>query len=176
MIPLHNSIGVRPRSWHCVHHLDELEEYIKELESRHGAGKGGEISVGQWELHPWLARPDIVDWCEKRGVVIEAYCPVVRGQRFGEPVLQSMVKKYNKTPAQVLLRWSLQKVKLHSFIRVHGKLTSLQGFVPLPKSVTPSRIEENANIYDFELTEEEMKSLDTGAYAPCAWDPTTSNE
>ncbi|KAL8812456.1 MAG: hypothetical protein Q9200_001023 [Gallowayella weberi] len=150
------SIGV---SNYGVHHLDELESYIQELESQNGKGKGGEISVGQWELHPWLARPDIVSWCQKRGVVVQAYCPIVRGQRFEEPVLQPLVKKYGKTPSQVLLRWSLQK-----------------GFVPLPKSVTPSRIDENADIFDFNLNDEEMKSLETGEYAPCAWDPTTSDD
>jgi diketogulonate reductase-like aldo/keto reductase len=52
----------------------------------------------------------------------------------------------------------------------------LQGFVPLPKSVTKSRIEENAQLYDFELSEEDMKSLETGVYEPCAWDPTTSED
>ena len=93
-----------------MHHLNELEAYIKELEESYGKGKGGEISVGQWELHPWLARRDIVDWCEKRGVLCEAYCPIVRGQRFGESSLQHLAKKHGKTPAQVLLRWSLQKV------------------------------------------------------------------
>lgn len=101
------SIGV---SNYGVHHLDELESYIKELEEVNGQGKGGEISVGQWELHPWLTRPDIVEWCQKRGVVIEAYCPIVRGQRFNEPILEPLVKKYGKTAAQVLIRWSLQKV------------------------------------------------------------------
>jgi len=50
------------------------------------------------------------------------------------------------------------------------------GFVPLPKSVTPSRIQENTEIFDFELTAEEIKSLDTGDYAPCAWDPTVSHD
>lgn len=52
----------------------------------------------------------------------------------------------------------------------------MQGFIPLPKSVTPSRIEENAAVYDFALTDEEMKSLDTGVYEPCAWDPTVSRD
>ena len=54
----------------------------------------------------------------------------------------------------------------------------MQGFVPLPKSVTPSRIEENAAIYDFELSEDDMGALDMGpgTYEPCAWDPTTSND
>ncbi|MCJ1449673.1 hypothetical protein MMC28_000001 [Mycoblastus sanguinarius] len=111
------SIGV---SNYGVHHLNELEAYIQKLEAQHGKGKGGEISVGQWELHPWLARPDIVDWCQQRGVVCEAYCPIIRGQRFGEERLRKIVERTGKTPAQVLLRWSLQK-----------------GFVPLPKSVTP---------------------------------------
>jgi diketogulonate reductase-like aldo/keto reductase len=104
-----------------------------------------------------LARPDIVQWCQKRGVVLEAYSPLVRGDRLEETILQPLIKKYGKTAAQVLMRWSLQK-----------------GFVPLPKSVTRSRIEENADVYDFELSPEEMKTLETGEYSPCAWDPTVS--
>ena len=150
------SLGV---SNYGVHHLDELEAYIKELEDQHGKGKGGAISVGQWELHPWLTRPDIVNWCRKRGIIAEAYCPLVRGQRFGDKSLQNLATLHGKTPAQVLLRWSLQK-----------------GFVPLPKSVTHSRITENALIYDFELSKEEMAKLETDDYSPCSWDPTTSRE
>jgi len=146
------SLGI---SNYGVHHLDEMEVYIKELEEERGTGKGGVISVGQWELHPWLARPDIVSWCQKRGIIAEAYCPLVRGARMDSNLLQPLAKKYGKTSAQILLRWSLQK-----------------GFVPLPKSITPSRIKENADIYDFELTPEEMDGLETGEYMPCAWDPT----
>jgi diketogulonate reductase-like aldo/keto reductase len=149
------SLGI---SNYGVHHLDELETHITELEKeRGGKGKGGVISVGQWELHPWLARPDIVQWCEKRGVILEAYSPLVRGERMNNKLLKPLTEKYGKTFAQVLLRWSLQK-----------------GFVPLPKSVTPSRIEQNADVYDFELTADEMKTLETREYAPCAWDPTVS--
>ena len=62
------SIGV---SNYGVHHLEELETYIKETDSSQGRGKGGVLSVNQVELHPWLARPDIVEWCEKRRVVME---------------------------------------------------------------------------------------------------------
>jgi len=150
------SLGV---SNYGVHHLDELETHIQELEKeRGGAGKGGMISVGQYELHPWCERQDIVDWCKRRNIVLEAYCPMVRGERADESILKPLTEKYGKTFAQVLLRWSVQK-----------------GFVPLPKSVTPSRIEENAAIFDFELTEEEVEGLSTGKNEPTAWDPTTSS-
>lgn len=148
------SIGV---SNYGVHHLDELEAYISELEAQRGGikGKGGVLSVGQWEVHPWLTRPDIVQWCRARNVAVEAYCPIVRGERLGEPAVKALADKHGKTPAQVLLRWSLQR-----------------GLVPLVKSATPSRIAENAGLYDFELTDAEVAELATDDYSPCAWDPT----
>lgn len=149
------SIGV---SNYGLHHLEEMEGYIKELDvERGGEGKGGKIDVGQWEIHPWLQRREIVKWCHDRGVVVEAYCPIVRGGRSNDPALQPITTKHNKSSAQVLIRWSLQK-----------------GLVPLVKSVTPSRIVENADVFDFELDEEDMKALDIDAYEPCAWDPTKS--
>jgi diketogulonate reductase-like aldo/keto reductase len=149
------SIGV---SNFGLHHLQELEDYIAQLEMQRGKGMGGKISVGQWELHPWLIRKDIVAWCRQRDIAIEAYCPLVRGQRFEEPSLKQLAVKSGKTPAQVLLRWSLQK-----------------GFIPLPKSITPERIEGNADIFDFVLSEDDIRSLDTDEYAPCTWDPTVSS-
>lgn len=94
------SIGV---SNYGVHHLDELEEYIKTI--------GGKIDVGQYELHPWLPRPDIVDWLQKRNVVVEAYSPLAQATKMDDPRIQALAKKHNKTPAQVLVRWSLQKVR-----------------------------------------------------------------
>ncbi|KAK5011974.1 hypothetical protein LTR39_004376 [Cryomyces antarcticus] len=150
------SIGV---SNYGVHHLDELETHIREEEEKRGKGKGGVLSVNQVELHPWLARPDIVEWCEKRGVVLEAYSPLVRGTKMDDPLITPLARKHNKTPAQILLRWGLQK-----------------GSVILPKSVTRSRIEENANLYDFELSAEDMHGLRTNKYEPCTWDPTTSKD
>ncbi|KAF2430343.1 Aldo/keto reductase [Tothia fuscella] len=149
------SIGV---SNYGVHHLEELETYINEKE-KEGKGKGGVLSVNQVELHPWLARPDIVGWCKERGVLMEAYSPLVRGDRMDDDRLVALGKKYNKTFAQILVRWSLQ-----------------MGFSPLPKSVTKTRIEGNAQVYDFELTAEDMKTLDTDEYSPTAWDPTTSKD
>ncbi|KAJ5741402.1 oxidoreductase [Penicillium manginii] len=148
------SIGV---SNYGVHHLNELEAYISTLEKERGKGRGGIISINQVELHPWLARKDIVDWCTARGIFLEAYCPIVRGARFNEPNLQKLAEKYGKTPAQVLIRWSLDK-----------------GFIPLPKSVTPGRIVDNADVFGFSLTGDEVRALETDEYSPVAWDPTVT--
>ncbi|KAK0918765.1 hypothetical protein LTR91_006518 [Friedmanniomyces endolithicus] len=142
------SIGV---SNYGVHHLEELDEWQKKQPKE----KAGVLSVNQVELHPWLARPDIVSWCQEHSVVVEAYSPLVRSTRMEEPVLVSLAKKHGKTAAQILLRWGLQK-----------------GFVILPKSVTHPRIEENTKLYDFELDASDMKELEMGTYKPCTWDPT----
>lgn len=148
---LTKSIGV---SNYGLHHLNELEQHIKELEQERG--NGGKVDIGQWEIHPWLPRNNIVEWCRKHGTVVEAYSPLVRGEKKDEKVLQEIAKKHGKTWAQVLVRWSLQK-----------------RYVPLPKSVTPKRIVENKEVYDFELDGEDMKNLDMPKeYYSCAWDPT----
>ncbi|KAK3676630.1 hypothetical protein LTR78_003404 [Recurvomyces mirabilis] len=144
------SIGV---SNYGVQHLDELEEWQKQQPK----DKAGILSVNQIELHPWLARPDIVKWCQQHNIILEAYSPLVRATRMDDPLLAPIAKKHGKEPGQILLRWGLQK-----------------GFVILPKSVTHSRIEKNARLYDFELDAEDMKGLETGKYEPCAWDPTTA--
>lgn len=94
------SLGVSNFS---IQHLEELEEYIK-------SGAGGQISVGQYEIHPWCPREDIAEWLKKRNIIVEAYSPLVQATRMKEPVLQKLAEKHGKTPAQILVRWSLQKV------------------------------------------------------------------
>ncbi|RMY41175.1 hypothetical protein D0866_00762 [Hortaea werneckii] len=164
------SIGV---SNYGVHHLQELEDWQKVRfsivpsalisymltfpQQQASPEKAGIVSVNQVELHPFLARPDIVSWCRQRDIVLEAYSPLSRGTRFDDPRIQSLAKKHSKTPAQILLRWNLQ-----------------MGFVILPKSVTKSRIEENKDVYDFELDADDMKVLETGEYTPSTWDPTVA--
>ncbi|KAL7270383.1 hypothetical protein RUND412_006914 [Rhizina undulata] len=123
------SIGV---SNFGVRHIEELKEFSKVVPA-----------VNQIELHPWCQQRTVVTYCRKEGIVLEAYAPLVRGQKSEEPALNDIARTHSVTPAQVLLRWSLQ----HEFI-------------PLPKSDTPERIVENARVFHFELAPEQMMTLD----------------
>lgn len=93
-------------------HLEELQKYIAETDAKLGEGKGGVLSVNQIELHPWLQRKDIIDWCHKHGVLVQAWGPLAQADRWNDPALRDIAQRTGKTEAQVLLRWSLQKVSL----------------------------------------------------------------
>ncbi|KAF5322672.1 hypothetical protein D9619_001551 [Psilocybe cf. subviscida] len=113
-------------------------------------------SINQIELHPFCQQKPIVEYCTAEGIVIEAYCPLLRGN-MDHPAILELAEKHNRDPAQVLIRWSLQK-----------------GYVPLPKSATPSRIRSNTQVYDFELDSDDMRkldSLDRGKEGAVSWNP-----
>jgi diketogulonate reductase-like aldo/keto reductase len=113
-------------------------------------------AINQVEVHPFNTRTDITSFCAQHDIVVEAYAPLVRAMRMRHPVLTQLSKKYGATPAQVLVRWSLQK-----------------GYVPLPKSTKKERIEENADVAKFALEEEDVKRLDgCDEYLVTDWDPT----
>jgi diketogulonate reductase-like aldo/keto reductase len=99
--------------------------------------------VNQIEINPGLNQEETIKFCKENNILLEAYSPLSTGRIFEVKEMQSMAKKYNKTIAQVSLRWSLEK-----------------GYLPLPKSVTPSRIKENTEIFDFKLEEEDIKFMD----------------
>lgn len=101
-------------------------------------------STNTTQLHPWCQQKDAVEYCQKNNIVVEAYCPLVRNQKAQDQTLSSIAKKHNVSDAQVLVRWSLQR-----------------GFVPLPKSDTPSRIASNADLYSFELDNDDMSKLNS---------------
>jgi len=124
------SIGV---SNFGVGHIEELKEYAK-IWPPH---------VNQIELHPWCQQRTITEYCQKNQIVIEAYSPLVRNYKANDATLLSLAKKYNKSTAQVLIRYCLQK-----------------NWVPLPKSDNPDRIKQNADVYDFNMTQEDMSALD----------------
>jgi methylglyoxal/glyoxal reductase len=100
-------------------------------------------AVDQIEFHPYLQRPRLVDYCHQRGVTVEAYSPLLRGRMTLDAGLRKIGSRYDKTAAQVTLRWILQR-----------------GLVTIPKSANAERLRENADIYDFSLTPEEMTAID----------------
>ena len=113
------------------------------------------------ELHPWCTNEDIVKWCRDNNVAVVGYSPLSKGGKLNHSYPVELGGKYNKTPAQVLIRWSLQK-----------------GFVTIPKSSDPHRIEANANVFDFSLTNEEMENFDEMGRKQkdnCTWDPTSND-
>lgn len=99
--------------------------------------------VNQIEIHPGLDRSDVIDYCKDKAIQLEAWAPFAVGEVFKIPLLNELSKKYNRPVSQIVLRWFLQN-----------------GIVPLPKSITESRIKENLNIYDFEISLEDMKKID----------------
>ena len=113
-------------------------------------------AVNQVEIHPWLARKDITEYCKENDIKIEAYSPLVKGLKMNDEHLVSLSKKYNKTPAQILLNWSLSK-----------------GYIVLPKTVTPSRLVPNLEATSFQLSDEDIATLDNidESLITC-WDPT----
>ncbi|NHC38995.1 aldo/keto reductase [Bacillus sp. MM2020_1] len=115
-----------------VHHLEDLlsSAEIKPM-------------VNQVEFHPHLTQKELLDYCKNEGIQLEAWSPLKQGQLLSEPVLVDLAHKYNKSVAQVILRWDLQ----------HGVVT-------IPKSIKEHRIIENANIFDFELSAEDMEKID----------------
>jgi diketogulonate reductase-like aldo/keto reductase len=104
--------------------------------------------VNQVEFHPHLVQQELHDFCHENHIQPEAWAPLMRGKVNDIPLLKGLAEKYNKTPAQVVLRWDLQK-----------------GAVTIPKSSNPDRILSNADIFDFELAAgdiQRINDLETG--------------
>ncbi|WP_019154101.1 aldo/keto reductase [Robertmurraya massiliosenegalensis] len=115
-----------------VHHLEDL---MKDAEIK--------PMINQVEYHPYLTQKEVQSFCQKHGIQLEAWSPLMQGQLLDHPVITAIAQKYNKSSAQIILRWDLQN-----------------GVVTIPKSTKEHRIVENANIFDFELTTEDMTAID----------------
>ncbi len=114
--------------------------------------------VNQILLAPGCAQEDLVAHCQERDIFLEAYSPLGTGSIFGNEDVEAVAERNGKSVAQVALRWSLQK-----------------GFLPLPKSLTPKNIEANLDIFDFDLSEEDMAVLDKIQGIKTQDDPDTVN-
>jgi diketogulonate reductase-like aldo/keto reductase len=98
--------------------------------------------VNQIRLCPGDTQDEVVDYCRAHNILLEAYSPFGVGQLFEVPEMKALSEKYGKTIAQIAIRWSLQR-----------------GYLPLPKSVTPARIRENVDVFDFELEESDVELI-----------------
>ncbi|MDH3442503.1 MAG: aldo/keto reductase [Deltaproteobacteria bacterium] len=140
-------------------------------------------AVNQVEFHPYLYQRDLLDYCRAKGIVVEAYSPLTTGKKLRDPKLVAVAKKYSKagtqqaaprsrlplvnkfsrrpegrSTAQVLIRWALQ-----------------HGLVVIPKSANPKRILEDADVFDFEISAEDMGLLDSfNENLRTCWDPTNA--
>ena len=141
------SIGV---SNFTIRHLNELLAETKTVPA-----------VNQVEFHPYLYQRDLLDFCAGRGIALEAYSPLTKGERLKDPKLVAVAKKYSKSgadksTAQILIRWALQ-----------------HGLIVIPKSANRKRIVENADVFDFEISAADMQLLDGfNENLRTCWDPT----
>ena len=101
-------------------------------------------AVNQVEFHPWLVQPKLLEFCQSQQIQLEAWSPIIKGQVTEIPIIQELGKKYGKTAAQIALRWGIQ-----------------HQVVVIPKSSNPQRILENSQIFDFEISAEDMALLDS---------------
>ncbi|MDO4665386.1 MAG: aldo/keto reductase [Actinomycetaceae bacterium] len=112
-------------------HLDRLRSEVGTLPT-----------VNQIEIHPYFANRELVDYCQERGITVQAWSPLGRGVCLKDPVIGEIAAQVERTPAQVTLRWNIQR-----------------GIVVFPKASTKERIAENAGIFDFELTDTQMDRI-----------------
>lgn len=143
------SIGV---SNYMIRHLDELLSQSDVTPA-----------VDQVEISPFMQRRELTAYCREKGMVVESYSTLGRGQRVNDERLAAIGKPYGKTPVQVALRWALQS-----------------DLVVIPKSVHKERIYENAAIFDFELSDADMEKIagfdENASVLPPSWDPETSDK
>ena len=123
------AIGV---SNYMIPHLDEMKKYATVVPA-----------VNQVEFHPFLYQKELLNYCNKGGIALQAYSPLLHGEKLGDERISNVAQKYGKTNAQILIRWSLQ-----------------HGCSPIPKSVRKERIENNIDVFNFEIADEDMEVLD----------------
>lgn len=116
---------------YTIRHLEEMQDYAKVMPA-----------VNQVEMHVFLQQPELLKYCREHDIMVEAYSPLAHAAAMDDPVVAAIAGKHSKSYAQIMLRWLLQ-----------------QDLVVLPKSVTPKRIEENIDIFDFELDPDDLAKL-----------------
>jgi methylglyoxal/glyoxal reductase len=117
---------------YTIKQLEEMKQYAKIAPA-----------VNQIEFHPFWYRKELMEYCHKNNIAVEDYCPLVRARRLQDERITILAKKHSKSNAQVILRWALQ----------HGNIV-------IPKSSHKERLKENIDVFDFEISEEDIAKLD----------------
>jgi len=188
---IHYPVPQRLRSWRALEELQQQGKArsigVSNFTIRHLTELLAETdivpAVNQVEFHPYLYQRELLEFCAARGIVIEAYSPLTQGERLSDRKLLAVAKKYpraspspgrrmmklpfmsdasrgdgTRSTAQILIRWAIQ-----------------HDLVVIPKSANPSRIRENAEVFDFEITDEDMRTLDRfNENLRTSWDPTNA--
>lgn len=110
----------------CAHHVSDVP-----------------VAVNQIEFNPWHQQPDLVEYCRETDTVVEAAAPLGRGNAFEDDTVQELAEKYDRSPAQVALKWEVER-----------------GVVPLPKSSSPAHVRANRDLFDWEITDADLDRLD----------------
>jgi len=130
---------------YTVRHLEEMKKYATVMPQ-----------VNQVELHVFLQQPELLEYCAAHDIAVEAYSPLAHAKEMDNEIIQKIAKKHNKTYAQIMLRWCVEN-----------------GLIVLPKSVTPERIKQNIDVFDFSLDEDDMRHLkDLDSNLRTCWNPT----
>ncbi len=149
--PLLDDFSKSLETWRTLIDLQEagkvraigVSNYTIDLLQRTIDDSGVVPEVLQVEIHPFLYQKALVDFCQENNIQVESYCPIARAQRVDAPVLQTLSKKYDKSPVQIMLRWHIE-----------------HGLIPIPRSENPQHIRENIEIFDFSLTPQEVAEID----------------
>ena len=137
------AIGV---SNYMIRHLEELLDNSEAIPA-----------VNQVEFSPYLYQKDLLEFCRSHDIQLESYSPLTKGHKLNDPKLVAIAAKYSKSPAQILIRWVLQKV-----------------VVVIPKSSRKERILENADVFDFKISLDDIRLLDSfNQSLRTSWDPST---
>jgi len=155
---------VRQKTWRALEELQAagkvksigVSNYtIKHLEEMAGYAQKMPV-INQVELHVFLQQPELAQYCKEHNIALEAYSPLAHAKDMDEPVISKIAEKHGKTYAQVMLRWCIER-----------------GFIVLPKSVTPERVQANADIFDFQLDDDDLRQLaKLDKDLRTCWDPT----
>lgn len=127
-----------------IHHLEQLKEDCSVVPH-----------VNQVEYHPFQQPTDLIEYCRKEGIAFEGYSPLAKGEVLSDPTVLHIAQKYQRTPAQICIRWSIQN-----------------GVITIPKSTKKTRVQENCQVFGFQLEEADMAalgSLHDGRHV--TWDP-----